>query len=649
MHVWREIAKDSVGKSVHEHLDKLHRSPIHAAVLSGDSFILRSVLDYLDLESRKRVVRRPGLDGMTPLHLAVAVESVECVEELTDLDPDISASPVDIWDRGALHIAAKLGNTDIASRLLKIGACVNQADQFGKSPIAYLLQQTRKAIPFNVLIDLARESKRDNRQEKDGKSFYHIAAEVASIKTINELKQEQSGWDEGIKLKDRNGRTPLILAILARRTEIANILLESPSSATQADDSNMTALMHACANGLVSTVEHLLKRDKKAAGNQDDNGRTALHHAIQFGNEDIAEKLLKIIGFNTTRDLEGRTAFHAALDNGMDNVALSLLQLGDYEETKDKAGDSILVTACFRECVQSAKAILQKWPKLINIPDEDYGQTPLSWACEYSRMHIVRILFDCKDINPNIPESKWNNYTPLHFAVLSSHGELVDYLLEQPQVDPGVKDKRGNTPLDLAVGSGDHKLIRALCIHRPNARETIETLSKVSDSSFADLLPDILEKFEDDALKDEDLVKWFDRSLSLLVQELGNSAPLAAYLRKAAGSDAWKKLRIPCHRAAQIGEFATMKQLIGKGAETTELDDDNWSWLHYGRRYSEKSIDMCGELADIIQDLDRRPLDQPKGPSGFISDDNEEVITVAPCKSFGHQNMSCNNIIGRFG
>ena len=636
-----------IRKGINEHLDNLGRSLVHTAVLSGEIEILEYLLRCLgEIEDQERAITTPGIDGMTPVHLSALIRDSQQVEMLLSNRPSWNTTSIDsadIWGRGPLHIATKFGNADVASRLLQEGMSMDRTDRFGQSALLYLLRQTQHQISPNTLDDFAKAFKPDSRMENDGKTFYHIAAELASIEMIRTLRRVDN-WRMAAKARDRIGRTPLITAILTRRTNITIEFLEGLSSdALLEDASGMTPLMHACANGLVVVAERLacilVQQNEQTGAKQDNKGRTALHHAVSFKDENVVQQLIDSIGCNTKQDNAGRTAFHDALERGMDIVALSLLNTKDPIPNRDKDGYSVLITACKRNCVQFADAILSKWPELINVADELSKETPLACACEFGYVDIVHVLFRNQDIDPNIT-AKWQNYTPLHLAVRSSRTILVEFLLQQPKVDDGLSDDRDRTPLDLAIDDKDMQLVRLFYKHRSDSRSTIDALDQTPSTLFIDIFPDLLEKLKDSLITNDDLEEWTNRSVEMW--ENGESAaPLVACLHKLVSRNMWNMLQLPCHTAAQVGEFSAIEQMISKGADNMQLDADNWSWADYAGRHSGKDIHTFEGSTNYIKDLNNRPPQaKPKVPTRFITE-HDTVVSETPCDKPGHRDPNC--------
>lgn len=101
-------------KPIHEYVNKLGQSPIHVAIRrSTESGILYDVQEALDRQGKMIAYEKHGMDGMTALHLTVAVENTDYVKEILERSSNLVIGSRDIWGRDALHIAAKLGTSPL--------------------------------------------------------------------------------------------------------------------------------------------------------------------------------------------------------------------------------------------------------------------------------------------------------------------------------------------------------------------------------------------------------------------------------------------------------------------------------------------------------------------------------------------------------
>ena len=80
---------------------------------------------------------------------------------------------------------------------------------------------------------------------------------------------------------------------------------------------------------------------------------------------------------------------------------------------------------------------------------EQYGYTPLHYACSNGNLNIAQYLIREEHCNPSCENN--DGYTPLHNACLRNHAHIVQYLLSTGRVNPLTKNKYGYTALYLLV------------------------------------------------------------------------------------------------------------------------------------------------------------------------------------------------------
>jgi ankyrin repeat protein len=75
------------------------------------------------------------------------------------------------------------------------------------------------------------------------------------------------------------------------------------------------------------------------------------------------------------------------------------------------------------------------------------GNSPLHWACRGGHVDTVKLLLSKK---PAINAQNKLGDTPLHSAAWAGNAASVQLLLECSEIQPLLKNKNGETPLDLA-------------------------------------------------------------------------------------------------------------------------------------------------------------------------------------------------------
>ena len=94
-----------------------------------------------------------------------------------------------------------------------------------------------------------------------------------------------------------------------------------------------------------------------------------------------------------------------------------------------------------------SKDSLEREDVNLNLADNKYGRTPLSWVVEYGHKGVVKMLLERKGVDPNQADTKYG-MTPLSWGVEKGELGIVKMLLEREDVSPNQTDTEyGATPL----------------------------------------------------------------------------------------------------------------------------------------------------------------------------------------------------------
>uniref|UniRef100_A0ABI7WKG2 FERM domain-containing protein n=1 Tax=Felis catus TaxID=9685 RepID=A0ABI7WKG2_FELCA len=85
----------------------------------------------------------------------------------------------------------------------------------------------------------------------------------------------------------------------------------------------------------------------------------------------------------------------------------------------------------------------------IQIPKQEKWQRSMSSVTEdkYGKVEATRILLEKGKCNPNLLNGQLSS--PLHFAAGGGHAEIVQILLNHPEIDRHITDQQGRTPLNI--------------------------------------------------------------------------------------------------------------------------------------------------------------------------------------------------------
>ena len=216
---------------------------------------------------------------------------------------------------------------------------------------------------------------------------------------------------------------------------------------------------------------------------KEENDYTALHRAV-FNNSEkivslIIEELKKRIGFESKMALsnfinektnEGITALHYAAYKGNITIAKLLIENGAVVEMVTNRGKNVMHLAA--EGNQPSIMyyfIAYQAQDIISI--DDYGSTPLHWACYAGAEEAVLFLLSLK---ANIDAKDKEGITPLNLAVQSKREKIVKLLLQRG-ADKTIDNNRHETPWDVAVKKNYFEMINLLKDKDYNPLCTLET------------------------------------------------------------------------------------------------------------------------------------------------------------------------------
>ncbi|KAJ5283274.1 hypothetical protein N7505_001254 [Penicillium chrysogenum] len=187
-------------------------------------------------------------------------------------------------------------------------------------------------------------------------------------------------------------------------------------------------------------------------------GKTPLMRALKYSSAAVRELLLCRRGLHINIQNQAHdSALSYAIHYGSSSIVKSVLEHHAARvDIKHRHGRTALHLAVFAGRIGSVQLLLFSGSDS-NLED-DPGQTAWSWACRINRP-VMKIMFT------NGPDSEVDLGTrnaqdselPLHEAVLHGSIDAVKWHLRQNGLNLGIQDRKGYTPLHLAVqtpGSG---------------------------------------------------------------------------------------------------------------------------------------------------------------------------------------------------
>uniref|UniRef100_A0A8C3F073 Inversin n=1 Tax=Chrysemys picta bellii TaxID=8478 RepID=A0A8C3F073_CHRPI len=371
------------------HLTTRHKSPKCLALLL--KYMAPGEVDTQDRNKdaapTESLLNWQDYEGRTPLHFAVADGNVAVVDVLTSYE-GCNVTSYDNLFRTPLHWAALLGHTQIVHLLLernKFGTI--PSDSQGATPLHYAAQSN---FADTVEVFLKHPSVKDDSDLEGRTSFMWAAGKGSDdvIRTMLNLK-----LDIDINMADKYAGTALHAAALSGHVSTVKLLLEHNAQVDATDVMKHTPLFRACEMGHKEVIQTLIKGGARV-DLVDQDGHSPLHWAALGGNADVCQILIENKINPNVQDYAGRTPLQCAAYGGYINCMVVLL-----ENNADP-----------------------------NIQDKE-GRTALHWLCNNGYLDAIKLLLGF-DAFPNHMENNEERYTPLDYALLGEHHEVIQFMLE---------------------------------------------------------------------------------------------------------------------------------------------------------------------------------------------------------------------------
>ena len=476
-----------------------------------EGFAAREALFKAFLASATDVMTARDANGITHLHYAAAVGSIEIVEALLAAGADVAArdgnrvTPLHaaagfnanpavveallaagadvgaLYDLDAtpLHAAARYNeNPAVVEALLAAGADVAaRIDLFGVGHTPLHLAATYNENPAVVEALLTAGADVGALYDLDATPL-HAAARYNENPAVVEALLA-AGADVGAR--NRTDRTPLHLAAESNENPAVVEALLAAGADIAVRDSDDNTPLHAAAryNTNPAVVEALLAASADVAV-RDSDDNTPLHAAARYNtNPAVVEALLA--GGADTAAANARFAGAigltplalAAILNGNPGVVEALLAAGADVAARNPLGVTPLHWAAAFNTPAVVEALLAAGANLAAREDDD-GDTPLHVAARLNRN--VAVIAALLDAGAHLEARNLRGRMPLHRAA-ESHGRAPAIkALVAAGANVEARDEDGNTPLHVAASYVGESVADGEREFRRHAGEAIEAL-----------------------------------------------------------------------------------------------------------------------------------------------------------------------------
>ncbi|XP_050314264.1 ankyrin repeat domain-containing protein 50 [Anthonomus grandis grandis] len=412
------------------------------AFLPTDQKVLKLLLEAGAVEQQDI----SGCEYESQMSLA-STSSEQSPEPLFDLQ--------DLHGQAALHVAARLGQSQVVKVLLESGANANQADIDGWTP----LRAAAWGGHTEVVELLVKHGCQLDSVDAENRTALRAAAWSGHEEIVKILLQNGAN----VNLTDHEGRTALIAAAYMGHSEIVDHLLDYGADINHADADGRTGLSVAalCAPKTpgTSVVSTLLERGA-TVDHKDKEGMTPLLVASFEGHRDVCELLLENEADVDHCDNSGRSPLWAAASMGHAPVVALLLFWGCAIDTMDSEGRTVLSVAAAQGCVEVVRQLLDRG--LDEQHRDNSGWTPLHYAAFEGHHDVCEALLEA---GARIDETDNEGKAALTLAAQGGHITLVNMLLDKYNAPVDQRPHDGKTALRLAALEGHYDIVQILVSH----------------------------------------------------------------------------------------------------------------------------------------------------------------------------------------
>ena len=363
-----------------------------------------------------------------------------------------------------LIIAAGGGHLSVVTFLINEGADVSLPDYYGRTALHFAVGSSDNSC--EILRCLIENGADINKGRNDKQTPLMVAAENGQVSVATFLIEH--GAD--VELQDEDGNTALHHALFDPDVscEILSCLIGSGADVNGVNKLKHTPLMIAANGGNINALNLLIKHGAHDVDLQDNYDWTALHHAV-YGSNFSCEILSCLIGRGA--DVNARTnnrdtPLMKAAAKGDINAVSSLVKCGANVDLQGKTGQTALHYAVLGSQASICEILSCLIKNGADVNAHTFrNETPLMFASDDGNVNVVTFLIkhgadvglQDKDGNtalhyaarysdnpPEIVETLLNlgashmcnhqGLTPLHQACIARNIEVVDYLIQRPEI-----------------------------------------------------------------------------------------------------------------------------------------------------------------------------------------------------------------------
>ncbi|CAB3378008.1 Hypothetical predicted protein [Cloeon dipterum] len=333
----------------------------------------------------------------------------------------------------------------------------------------YACQQNRDGQVRELLAQ--NKSQLIKQRDRTMKSALHYCVENS---TATSAELVLAAAPELLDARDKDGFTPLNLAIIAGNISLVRFLLHKRADLTAVDNEKHSLVHWATVCGEVEALEALLEAGADPCMPDIHNGYP-IHYAAQMcgansemGNDAkvgikmLSKLLARKVSVHVV-DSDGRQPILWAASAGSADAVLSLINAGAAVEAADKDGLTALHCAASRGHTECLETLITLCGANVNVID-NHGCTALFYAVTLGHADCTQLLLN---FGADYDTQDRRGRTSAHCGAAKGQLETLK-LLHTAGADLWKRNVRGELPLHDAVQSGRRELVRWLLALRPD-------------------------------------------------------------------------------------------------------------------------------------------------------------------------------------
>ena len=378
--------------------------------------------------------------GITPIYLACQNGSAAAVSRL--LKAGVSANATANYGETALMTCAHTGNVDAANVLIEAGASIDAIESWhGETALMWaaaerhpemidaLIKAGADVNARSTVVQWERQrtlEPRDKWLPPGGLTPLHFAAREGCVACVKTLLDHGANID----VIDPQGYSALVMAIINGHYDVAGLLIDRGIDLTLADDTGQTALYAA-------VDIHTMPASNRPSPKEIDNQLTSF---------DIVKKLVEH-GAPLNAQQRAMRAYRTKLDRGGETVlgagTTPLLRAAKAADTAviklllDNGADAKLATRAGVNAIMMAVGVGTR-------EEDTTGRSK-------TQKDIIEAMELLLSAGVNINAQDNQGRSAAHGAAMWGYTDVIRFMA-QNGADLTIKDKRGLTPLDSAMG-----------------------------------------------------------------------------------------------------------------------------------------------------------------------------------------------------